>query len=309
MKRAAVLTATLAACFASLAGHAAPVAYVAADGRDQPPRCTQATPCRTFQAAHDAVDSGGEVVALDAADFGPVTVRKSVSIVGVAGSSAAINVASGNGISIATPKIDVVVRNLRITGNGGAVGIAMSAGHSLTVEDSVVSGFGSDGIRIEGVAAASIANTVSRGNGGHGASVAATRVNVVGSRFMANAGSGLWLATTDSSGTNAMVTDSVASSNGDRGFSARADRNSTMVSFARDVAAHNGGAGFANEWANGFAVALMTIGSSVSSHNTIGLFTSTSITPGMCHLQSLGNNQVAENVQDVQGPLIALAPR
>jgi hypothetical protein len=308
MKRIPVLAAAMAACFASLAAQAAPVAYVASDGRDRPARCTQATPCRTFQAAHDVVDAGGQVVALDAADYGPLAISKSVSIVGGAGASAAIDVASGNGISIATAGVDVVLRNLTITGSGGAIGIAMTAGHSITLEDSVVSGFASDGIRIDGVDLISVANTVSRGNGRHGAFMLATRVTVVSSRFMSNAGSGLWLEGAGAYSMNASVTGSVASTNGDRGFSARTASNSAMVSFARDIAAHNGGAGFANECVSGNALGRMSVGGSVSVHNAIGLFSSTAVTPSFCHLETLGDNQVGYNVQRVEGFVIPGAP-
>src|SRR5437879_3814434 len=85
--------------------------------------CTRTAPCRNFQRGHDAVAFGGEVVALDSAGYGPVTITKSVTITGE-GVMAGITAASGSGINIATAGINVNLRSLSIQGNGsGTSGI------------------------------------------------------------------------------------------------------------------------------------------------------------------------------------------
>lgn len=299
----------LALSLASLTAPAAPHAYVASDGNDARGRCTLAAPCRTFQAGHDAVDAGGQVIALDTADYGPVTVSKSVSFVGGAGATAGINVAAGNGMTISNAGIDVVVRNVSITGTGGSSGIVMGAGRSLTVEDCVVAGFSGDGIRVQAASAVSILNTVTRANGGHGAYVVASRVNVASSRFMANGGSGLSMEGAGAIAVNAAVSDSLASGNADRGFSARAVTNGTTVAVSRSTAANNGGAGFANELVGSTGpIARMSVGSSLSSRNGVGFFNTVAGLISFSQLISMGNNQVVLNSVDIDGIITAGAP-
>ena len=77
---AAVLT---AACVAAAPAQALSVTYVSGKGTDKGDCSSTANPCRTFQFAHDQTLPAGEVKALDAADYGPVTVNKSISITGV----------------------------------------------------------------------------------------------------------------------------------------------------------------------------------------------------------------------------------
>jgi hypothetical protein len=56
--------------------------FVSGHGSDSN-ACTVAAPCRTFQHAHDTVGGGGEVVALDAAGYGSITINKSVTITAI----------------------------------------------------------------------------------------------------------------------------------------------------------------------------------------------------------------------------------
>jgi hypothetical protein len=69
------------------------------------------------------VDPGGEIVALDAAGYGAVTVDKSVSIIANPGVYAGIT-ASGVAITIDTPSVNVLVRGLSI-----AVAVGQRHGH------------------------------------------------------------------------------------------------------------------------------------------------------------------------------------
>jgi hypothetical protein len=305
MNRNVALSAALTFASIVATAQAAPLAYVASDGNDRA-GCTLVRPCRTFQAAHDAVDARGGIVALDTADYGPLTIGKSVSVVGNAGIVAGITVLSGNGVTIATAGVDVVLRNLHIAGAGGARGVDMSAGRSLTLENCVVANLAGDGIRITAGEAASIVDTVTRGNGGHGAYLGSGHTTVANSRFMANAGSGLYLEAAAAAGVSASVADSVASENGNRGFSARAATNSTRMSLVRATASRNTGAGFANELLSNNPDAKMSIANSMSTGNAIGFFSTITALITNSLIYSAGNNVVMFNGVDVDGIVAAM---
>src|SRR5262245_9736475 len=53
--------------------------YVSGTGKDNNP-CSASSPCQTFQAALALTLPGGEVYVLDSANYGPVTINKSVTI-------------------------------------------------------------------------------------------------------------------------------------------------------------------------------------------------------------------------------------
>src|SRR5215470_7149502 len=89
--------------------------FVASTGDDGPSAaagCTLAQPCRSFAAAMAHTLFGGEVVVLDSAGYGPVTISQSVAITAPAGVYAGISVltASGDGVVVAGAGIDVVLR-------------------------------------------------------------------------------------------------------------------------------------------------------------------------------------------------------
>src|SRR5262245_7697886 len=55
--------------------------YVSGTGSDSNP-CSATAPCRTFRAALALTLAGGEIYVLNSADYGPVTINKSLSITG-----------------------------------------------------------------------------------------------------------------------------------------------------------------------------------------------------------------------------------
>ena len=122
--------------------------FVSGTGDDLNP-CTRTLPCRNFQRGHDAVLAGGEVVALDSAGYGQLTVTKSVTITGE-GVYAGITASSGNGVTIATTGITVILRSLIIQGLGtGGRGIDATDFTVLHIENCLASGFVSEGIRVK----------------------------------------------------------------------------------------------------------------------------------------------------------------
>src|SRR5687768_18418355 len=76
--------------------------FVSGLGSDANP-CTRTEPCRTFAAAIAQTQAGGEVVALDTAGYGPVTVTQAISLISPPGVYAGISttVLNTNAITIA----------------------------------------------------------------------------------------------------------------------------------------------------------------------------------------------------------------
>src|SRR5262245_37813525 len=112
----ALLTAAAALCSAPAQAQPARV-FVSAQGLDSN-SCTFASPCRTFQHAHDVVAPGGEIDVLDPAGYGNVIINKAISI--QAHGFAGVTVGSGEtAITInANPNDAVNLTGLLIEGAG-----------------------------------------------------------------------------------------------------------------------------------------------------------------------------------------------
>jgi len=119
------------------------------------PPCTQAAPCRTFAIAIGVTDPGGEIVALDTAGYGSVTINKSIKILapGVYGGISVLGgvVTPTTGIVInAGDTDDITLRGLDITGIPSAaplplIGIDIQNAGAVHVQSTSISGFGSAG--------------------------------------------------------------------------------------------------------------------------------------------------------------------
>jgi len=109
--------------------------------------CTVNAPCRTFAGAFAKTSSGGEISVMDAADFGPVTITKGITINAV-GALGSVLSTSGAAITINAGASDVVVlRGLSIHGAGaGSEGIHFGSGLKLHIESTTVTGFTGDAI-------------------------------------------------------------------------------------------------------------------------------------------------------------------
>ena len=59
--------------------------------------CSLVAPCRSFNAAISVTDPGGEVVILDTAGYGPMTINKSIKVIGPSGVYGGISVLGGVG--------------------------------------------------------------------------------------------------------------------------------------------------------------------------------------------------------------------
>ena len=117
--------------------------FVASYGVDTNP-CTLVKPCRTFATAVLVVATGGEVIPLDSAEYGPVLIGRSMSIVAPPGVVASVTATESTAVDIyqfGGPGLNVRLKGLRVRGppNARAIYINGYVDSSLTIEDSDVS--------------------------------------------------------------------------------------------------------------------------------------------------------------------------
>jgi hypothetical protein len=153
--------------------------------------CSLTAPCRSFAVALQVTKSGGEIVVLDPAGYGTVTITKAVSIINDAVGEARItdSVANTNAITIAAGPTDVVnLRGLTLTGvpGGGSNGIAFTSGGALNIQNCVIRGFANTGISFVPTVSSTLTvfDTIVSDIGG---SVAAIFLQPVGSGLTVNA--------------------------------------------------------------------------------------------------------------------------
>ena len=313
----------LAAVFAR-SSEAAPAAaiqrtFVSTSGNDAN-ACTRAEPCRNFAAALVNTLAGGEVVALDSGGYGPFVIDKAVSVIGAPGVHAAVTTFAGEGITINAGASDIVVlRNLYVTGLGGAIGIRHNTGAALYVESVTASGFTSRGLRVQVAPGATtklvVRDSVFRQND-TGLLVVATggaiRAQVDGTRADGNATKGFWFtgpvtgsvhrSAATGNGTAGfyfqdqpvmVLSDSTADGNNIGGVDVEGTGSSANVTLNRVVLSNNGGFGvFLSN--NTF----VRIGGSSVTGSNIGLWNTAGGT-----LETLQDNTVRGNPTDVAGPL------
>jgi len=144
----AALLATVACAAAPDARAAAQRTFVSALGSDAN-ICALAAPCRGFAAAMAQTNPGGEIVVLDSAGYGPVTITKAVSIVVPPGIYAGVSVtlAGTDGIVVnAGASDEVVLRGLTINNQGGNNGVVFNSGAALYIESCTIRGFALPGM-------------------------------------------------------------------------------------------------------------------------------------------------------------------
>jgi hypothetical protein len=122
--------------------------FVSGKGTDTGTCASPAAPCRSSKFALGQTSPGGEIKALDPADYGAVTITKSISLTGVEG--AGINSASGDHITInAGPDDTINLSHLTLDGfKTAGNGIALNSGGPLTITHCIVRNFASQGIRL-----------------------------------------------------------------------------------------------------------------------------------------------------------------
>jgi hypothetical protein len=284
MTRTALLFAVLATALASMLTAIPAQAqrvFVAATGSDGNP-CTFASPCRTFQHAHDTVTANGEIDVLDPAGFGPLTINKAISIQGHGFSG--ISVASGaTGITVnAGPSDKVNLSGLILDGGAttNSIAIQFNSGQSLTVENCTVRNFGAGGAGLFFVN-----NTANP-----------TTLAVSDSYFLDNAYAGIYVGPSSSGAVTAAIDRVVISGGTSNGLVATGNNGTGAVSVAvtDSVAANNASIGFAVFALQNHSVSTLVLTRSTASGNNTGI---ASIGDGIANAPNLwvGQSTVTQN--------------
>jgi len=269
---------------------------------DDTSQCTADAPCQTFAAAMALTLPGGEIDALDPGDFGPVTITKSLSIVGGRKVAAAVSLASGgtSGVAIAAGVNDVIeLRGLIFDGfaGAGASGVVFTSGAKLNIEGCTFLGFPDGAITFSpGAGSAATAKMLVDGSnifangtgvvispsGGIAADAWLTGMNVDG-----NSGDGVVADGTAGGGPISVVMTSASiGPNAGNGVNALSGAGSVAVDISRSTIEANGLAGILSSGAS----ASVTADRSQISDNGVGLQSA-----GGGNLLSYSNNQVMEN--------------
>jgi len=304
------LLSTIAICvFASLPAQAQRArVFVSVTGNDANP-CTAGSPCKTFQATHDAVLAGGEISVLDTGGYGTLIINKSVSIVAV-GVQASIATASGqDAITVNAGSTDKIsLRGLTLDGGGvGQNGIFFKTGGSLTVEDCVLRNLNGDGIGFFPPTTATLVVSNSYFNDGNAAGI---DIDSVGSgRFTVSidrstfSGNNYGVYVQGLSGTlpvDVAVTDSVASNHLATGFFAQSGTNHSVINLSLTrVLAEGNDVGFQ---ANGTNAILWLTQSTLTGSKFHGF----EIDPGGV-IKTYGDNSLAANNAASAGSLTSVA--
>jgi hypothetical protein len=113
--------------------------FVSATGSDSNP-CSFGQPCRSLVVAYAATVAGGEIVALDAAGYGSLTITGPISIVGAEPISVTVP-NSTTGITVSAGASDIIIlKNFHINGGGTAnanTGIQLTSGR-LVLQNSTL---------------------------------------------------------------------------------------------------------------------------------------------------------------------------
>ena len=232
--------------------------------------CAPTAPCRSFGYAITHTNPGGEVIVLDSAGYGPVTITQSVSIVAPPGIYGGISVSSGNGVTINAPGATVVLRGLSINGQGGTHGILAVNASRVRVESCVISHMNGVGIyhtmpngamivldtivrdNTDGVglvakdASIQLDHVRSEHNQNGGFYIAPTpgsmraSATITDSVFSYNGANGIWVDTVGGATTSTQVERSVMNDNGHDGLTATSGAGYAYVTLARNAIGTNG---------------------------------------------------------------------
>ena len=114
--------------------------YVSGVGDDANP-CSRVAPCATFAGALKLTAPGGEIDALDPGEFGPLAITQAITIDGNPQRAGILAVAA-DAITVAASAGDsVVLRNLRLLGDGTHAGIKLVSAGQLRIDDCEIAAF------------------------------------------------------------------------------------------------------------------------------------------------------------------------
>jgi len=113
--------------------------------------CDSSQPCATFAGALSKTASGGEIDVLDAGNFGPVTIKRPVTIDGGGQIASILINTAANAITIDTTGAGdtVILRNIQLHGMSKSLnGIVVTAGAHVQLENVKINGFSTYGVEI-----------------------------------------------------------------------------------------------------------------------------------------------------------------
>jgi hypothetical protein len=199
--------------------------WVSGVGDDVNP-CSRTAPCKTFAGAISKTALGGEINCLDPGGFGGVTLIKAMTL-NCGYTLGSILVAGSPGITINAGVNDrVSIRGIHLTGvnqtaTPGTIGIRILAASSVSIEDSVISNFGQQGIldsRTAGQTELFIRNSVISHNTGTGIALLATNTSRTNIENVSSLNNLFGVAA--GNGNLVMIKRSVFAGNGDSGIEA-----------------------------------------------------------------------------------------
>lgn len=290
--------------------------FVASTGDDANPLCTFFQPCRSFAAALTQTNSGGEVIVIDSAGYGVVTIAQSVSIISAPGVYAGITVFTGNGVTITGVGSRVRLSGLTINGQGGDIGIHFQQGSKLALDHCTMSDLNLYGLYVQAANSTWIVtDTTVNGNAIYGIIAEAGSGSLDRVRAENNFGVGILINTTSNVLVRALIRNSVASGNAGDGISVFTGSGRTAIVTVENSSAFlNTGSGFSGATSGGttvlnlsFVQAMANTGSgaiAIGTGATVGITGSTLVrntnfgmeqTTGSI-LRTLQNNTVEDNV-------------
>lgn len=122
------------------AAQALPQTFVSVSGNNAN-TCDRTAPCRTFAGALTKTDANGEIIVLDAGEYGTVSITKSVRII-AEGVYAGIRTLGEPGVSVTGAGVVVVLKGLTLTNKGNTYGVSLSTGSpTLSIENCTINNF------------------------------------------------------------------------------------------------------------------------------------------------------------------------
>jgi hypothetical protein len=285
------------AAIGALPAQAVQRTFVASYGNDAntATTCGFANPCRGFTAAHGVTDPNGEIIALDAAGYGAITITKSITITANPGFYAGISASTGSAVTIATAGVKVTLRGLNINGIGAADGVNMSNGARLSIENCVISNFTFSGVNVSTAASVRIVDSLIRDNNDGVYVAEGPSVAIFNSKILGAANAGIYvLGVVASTTTTVAVSDSLLSgSNVAINAFGYVSSAIVRVSVTRSTLSNNS---YGMVVDSGLAAGV--IGNSMVTGNGIALSQS-----GTAVLKSLGNNILDQNDANSSGTI------
>jgi|SRR5215469_5305956 len=136
--------------------------YVSGTGSDSGGCTSPANACRHFAYAIGQTSAHGDIIVIDPADYGPVTITESINIVAQGKGPAGVTVGTGNAITISAGATDVVsLSGLTLNGDETApYGVMVHSAGTVSISDCVIQNFQSAGIYLSSAAGTTLNATI-----------------------------------------------------------------------------------------------------------------------------------------------------